>query len=282
MRHRLISRLEDLPALRTSKYAQSTVEPGVFKGIANALAQNRPVLFSGCPCQVAGLRLFLKTDPPQLLTCALACHGIPSPGWFARYREQCDAARQVPVAAFSFRDKAKGWKKFQVRQDLEDGRVIREPFGQNYFMWSFLRNLCLRQTCYDCRYKGENIPADLILADFWGVEKLHPEYDSQDQGTSLLLVNTAKGMQAVQAASGALLCAEVEAEPAIRQNPPIRFSFPCPPQRQKFMRDAFRLKLTKLRKKYPASPPPPSLAVRAIQKLKRILSSRINGFRNRA
>jgi len=279
VRHLLASTARELPLFRTSKYVQSDIGTETYHGIRQALDAGHTVLFSGCPCQVAGLRLFLQSDYPNLLTCAVACHGISSPGWFQHYRAQCDIARESPVVDFSFRNKAKGWKKFQIRQVLRNGQVLQEYFGHNYFMWSFLRNLCLRYTCYECRYKGDNMPADILLADFWGVGSLHSEFDTDDRGTSLVVLITNKGFKAIEDIADRLFLAEVDFESAIGKNPPIRFSFARPPLRRKFLRDAFRRKLPVLMKKYPISPAP-SLWVRGIGKARKLLRSWIKASRS--
>ena len=42
------------------------------------LLDGKEVLFSGTPCQIAGLKQYLKKDYENLLTVDIICHGVPS------------------------------------------------------------------------------------------------------------------------------------------------------------------------------------------------------------
>ena len=76
-----VNKKEDLSKLMGSKYLQSDLK-NTFNEVKTYLCNNRFVLFSGTPCQVAGLKAYLQDDYKNLYLADLACHGVPSPKIF--------------------------------------------------------------------------------------------------------------------------------------------------------------------------------------------------------
>ncbi|MBQ2948400.1 MAG: Coenzyme F420 hydrogenase/dehydrogenase, beta subunit C-terminal domain [Clostridia bacterium] len=192
----------ELAAMRGSKYVQSDAADAVGNA-AQLLARGLPVLFSGTPCQVAGLRAKLNgKNEEQLLTVDFVCHGVPSPGIFASYLKELEAQRGQRVVAYSFRDKRKGWKDFYAVATFEDGSEHTGSQIDEPFLYGFLQNLYLRPSCMKCtEYRVNHHPADITIADMWGVERVCPERDD-DTGLSLVFVNTEKGRKAIEACAG--------------------------------------------------------------------------------
>lgn len=219
---------EGLAAFRGSKYVQSRVGD-TFRQVEQFLKQGRQVLYSGVPCQVAGLRKFLKKAYENLLTVDIICHGCPSPGVFRWYMsEQILKIRygaisksrlqqlpliQVPsidvvarkngiqIQQINFRDKSTGWKSysFQLYYRTLDSGETRTYFSvadKNPYMCGFLRDLYLRPSCYACPAKVGKSGSDITLGDFWGIQNLMPEIDD-DRGISAVLVNTSKGKESL-------------------------------------------------------------------------------------
>ena len=187
--HRRIDRQQDIEALRTSKYVQSDI--GLTYREAEALLkEGRLVLFSGTPCQIAGLRQFLKKDYDNLLTQDIICHGVPSPGVWETYLSQQRGGKKLQ--SVSFRDKTLGWNDFSMKITFADGGEYRQSATKDPFERAFLANLTLRPSCYQCQYKTVARLSDITLADYWGVETVHPELAPQ-QGVSLVLTHTEKG-----------------------------------------------------------------------------------------
>lgn len=190
---------EGLVRFRGSKYVQSYIGDS-FLQAKRFLDEERFVLFSGTPCQIAGLKNFLRKPYQNLLTVDLVCHGVPSPKVWQKYLHElvCDAynikKRDTSfsfadnINSISFRSKENGWKNYSMSifYKNENKRIV--PFYNDTYMNAFLSDLSLRPSCYDCPAKLPHVQSDITLADFWGVDRLHPEIDD-DKGCGLILVN---------------------------------------------------------------------------------------------
>lgn len=194
----------ELAALRGSKYLQASVDFS-YRSVKSALEEGRIVLFSGTPCQIAGLYGFLGNgDYPRLLTVDVVCHGVPSPKVFRKYIRERESVERGRIQRVRFRDKVEGWENYSVaallkpetegpNTDLGDGCVEKATlFSEDLFMRAFLSNICLCPSCHACHYNRLPRVADITLGDYWGVEKVHPELDD-DLGVSLVLVNSQRG-----------------------------------------------------------------------------------------
>lgn len=190
---------EGLARFRGSKYVQSYIGDS-FLQAKRFLDEGRFVLFSGTPCQIAGLKNFLRKPYQNLLTVDLVCHGVPSQKvWQKHLYELVSDAYNIKkrnlsfffadkINSISFRSKENGWKNFSMSifYKNENKRVI--PFYNDTYMNVFLLNLSLRPCCYTCPTKLHYIQSDISLADFWGVDRLSSEIDD-DKGCGLVLVN---------------------------------------------------------------------------------------------
>jgi hypothetical protein len=196
--HARVDTREGLAPLRKSKYVQSS-SVNIFPQVKKDLLAQKPVLFTGTPCQVAGLHLFLKEKHQNLVTCDNICHGVPSPGLFQRHFSAMAERHGKPITQIDFRTKARGWKgPLELFLQVEfDGESSLTYAALDAYYALFLANLSLRPCCYECKYASTQRQADLTLGDFWGVKKHHPDlFDGQ--GTSLILANTEKGKQLLQ------------------------------------------------------------------------------------
>ena len=189
----------ELAGMRGSKYVQSDAADAIQNAVS-LLRRDIPVLFSGAPCQINGLLAALgnqKTD--KLLTVDFVCHGVPSPGVFASYIKELEKEHGCRVTGYTFRDKRLGWKNFSAVATFEDGTEHSGTQVDEPFLYGFLQNLYLRPACHSCtQLRGERHPSDITIADLWGAEKLCPEKDD-DTGLSLVMANTQKGRQALEA-----------------------------------------------------------------------------------
>lgn len=197
--------VEGLSRFRGSKYLQAHVGDAYIKA-EEFLKMGRKVLFSGSPCQIRGLKLFLRREYDNLLCVDIICHGVPSPGVFRRYLAEeiegvrskavdCDSLR---IADIQFRDKRTGWKTYSFSyQLLDDSNNLYSNsslFTNNIYMRGFLSDIYLRPSCYACSAKAGKSGADITLGDFWGIDQLCPEIDD-DRGVSAVLLNTTSGEQ---------------------------------------------------------------------------------------
>lgn len=227
--------VDGLKAFQGSKYVQSRIGECYIKA-EQFLKQGRKVLFSGTPCQLAGLRLFLRKDYGDLLhSIDVVCHGVPSPLVWKDYLQYISLPKgatagkntvlsslnvKPTIVGISFRDKRLGWEKygFAVRYATTEGSGINsvlqpairkssdeniqliedyEPFSKNIFMQGFLKDLYLRPSCYKCPAKCGKSHSDITMADFWGIKNHYPELYSE-KGVSLVQVNSDYGIEIVK------------------------------------------------------------------------------------
>ena len=180
--------LEEILPMRGSKYVQTKVG-NTFKNVLEDLKKGNKVLFSGTPCCVNGLLLFLeqaRVNMDNLVTCDLVCHGVASPLIFQEFIQYVSNGNLQKVKDFRFRDKCKGWHShFETY-------YIDKKYCTNIYAKLFSSGNCLRESCYICKYTNYDRISDITIGDFWGIEKSHPELDD-NKGISLLMVNSEKG-----------------------------------------------------------------------------------------
>ena len=173
--------------LRGSKYVQSDMGQ-IFRSVREDLVNGRKVLFSGTPCQVAGLKSYIPERLHEnLLLVDFICHGVPSPSVWKDYVEYM--SRKGNIVRAIFRDKSvAGWKVHADSFLYEDEK---KRTGDT-FRVLFYKNIILRHNCGNCPYNVTAHPADVTIGDFWGVAEVLPVMDS-GAGTSMVICNTEKG-----------------------------------------------------------------------------------------
>lgn len=181
----------ELADLRGSKYVQSEVR-NCYREVRGWLEMERKVLFSGTPCQIAGLRSFLQKGYTNLLCVEIFCFGVPSPLVFEYYKSDLEKKYDAKINRIFFRDKEKGWKQSSIVVFFNDGSVFRESLYDNLFVKSFLRALCNRPSCHACPFRSLRSGADVTIGDFWGINLLSPDIDD-DCGVSAVLLNSEQG-----------------------------------------------------------------------------------------
>lgn len=289
---------EGLEAFRGSKYVQSVIGNNFIK-VKQFLADGRKVLFSGTPCQIAGLKKFLRKDYENLLTVEVVCHGVPSPMVWRDYLDYKRAERaagkntvssslnELPViTGISFRDKTNGWKKFGFKicyaaSKAAENSVSKSanivnceitPFKEDLFMKGFLKDLYLRPSCYHCVALQGKSGADISIADYWGVQSIHPEIDD-DKGTGLVLINTKQGANYFNSIANQINSLTSSYDKAIMQNPCIVNSVKEPKRRHQFWQNYPISKIDCIEVVCDLMTPSPIVvfAKRVIGKFKRIL-----------
>ena len=223
---------DGLAAFRGSKYVQACVGDTYAK-CAKFLKAGRKVLYSGTPCQIAGLKHYLRKEYENLLTVDFVCHGVPSPKVWGKYLQE--VVGTVNVQGVSMRDKLQeGWKRFNFVLDYQnEGKMISLSswHQKNDYMNAFLRDMILRPSCYACKAKECRSHSDITIADFWGIQNIRPQMDD-DKGTGLLLIHTAKGKENVP--FDKMKYEEVTFEEGYRNNPAIYRSAKPWPRRAEF------------------------------------------------
>lgn len=252
--------LEELRPLMRSKYVQSKTG-NTFKQAEDFLKQGRLVMFTGTSCQIASLKRFLRKEYDNLLAIDFICHGVPSPGIWRKYLEEIKSSqnkaagkntvltlsiKSAPlITDINFREKQHegySWKKygFVVRSKSssksdKNSVLLSDIFYENIYMRGFLSNLYLRPSCYKCTAKGGTSDSDLTIADFWGIQKFHPEFDD-DKGISLVFVHTNKGKTVIERLNTKINVLESNMAEAIESNPSYFKSVSVPEKYSLFWR----------------------------------------------
>ena len=256
-------KIEELGSFRGSKYVQADVRDS-YKNCEAFLKEGRRVLYTGTPCQIAGLKRFLGKEYENLLTIDILCHGVPSPMIWRRYLKEeikkiytargglgkkyrFDISKCISsIKDIKFRDKSDGWKKFRFVLKLAEAPAegkkssvlssyeLNQCFYDNIFMKAFLSDLILRPSCYTCQFRGEdNRKSDISIADFWGIGDVIPEIDD-DKGMSLVIFNNDKYKSSEIYKN--IKFREVRIHDAAKYNNPLRQVLPSNPRRKLFFK----------------------------------------------
>jgi len=247
--------IEGLAEFRGSKYLQSVIGNN-YKECKAFLESGRKVLFSGTPCQVQGLKKYLQKEYANLLTVDFICHGVPSPLiWkkYMDYRAEKIRAKRGEIVKTSFRRKNDGWKMFSLSFTFANDSEYRATLNKDPYMQIFLKDIALRESCYDCKCRGITRPSDITLADFWGVQNVLPEMDD-DKGTSLVVTHSDKGNNLVNLLNDNCDFKAIEVVDGANFNRSIKISPKRPKQRDVFYADLEKLQLKQIVNKYATSP----------------------------
>lgn len=266
VKHDYVDNISDLQKFRSSKYMQSVIGDNYLK-VEQFLKTDRKVMFTGTPCQIAGLKHFLRKEYDNLLAVEVICHSVPSPGVWQLYlttRLHTLKWEKSDIRNISFRDKKTGWKTYSFVIENKDGNILTELSSKNTFMRGFLADLYTRPSCHACPAKQLRSGSDITLGDFWGIESLMPEIDD-DNGVSAIIVNTEKGKSALHNMTFELH--EVQYNELTTRNPALVKSFPITPKRTEFFKEdgyTFEEKVKRLAKE---SFSMRTLAYRIVQKI---------------
>ncbi len=265
---------EGLTKLRGSKYLQAKVG-NTFKSVKKELQAGKLVLFTGTGCQVNGLKTFLGKDYDNLICMDVICHGAPSPALWREYARDQEKKMGGKLKGINFRCKDDSWVDFGMKEVLstipEDSvKKFYISKDKDPYMQMFLRDYCLRPSCYECMVKKEKM-SDLTVADFWGIKDVAPEMNN-GLGTSLVLIRTKKGQEIFNYISCEMKLKEVTYEAGVKGNPAEYKSCVRPSQRDTFFDDMHTMSFEELEGKY-ATPIKYSLKTRAKRKAKKIMKS---------
>lgn len=206
VKHTIIDNIDQITKLIGSKYVQSDLYD-IFRQLKEKLQEGIPVLFSGTPCQVAGLLKFLGKRYSNLTTIDFVCHGVPTPTIWQDYLDEVissnrsnnnkithTSSKEKPtITNINFRNKSDGWIKFHfvinVKNEYSDiisNTLVDEYIWDNDYMLAFLNDYINRPSCNECHFRNGKSGSDYTIADYWGIDKLHPEF-FDDNGVSMLM-----------------------------------------------------------------------------------------------
>lgn len=242
VRHGYITNKKDIGKFRKSKYSQSYIGLS-YQEAKGFLKDGKKVLFSGTPCQIAGLRVYLgKIDTSNLLTIEVICEGVPSPLYVRKMSEHFEKKYGFPIESIDYRYKDKNRWDFQVMlvnltSKSQQNGTFRCDRWFNPFWSIWLNHLMSRPSCYECRFTNISRVADISLGDLWGVHLYCPELYGKNEGASLIVCNTPKGIKALERAKQLLYGHELDFKDALRFQSPMRKSIDANEHREEFMRD---------------------------------------------
>lgn len=257
VKHTRAACLDDAEKMRGSKYVQSKISSDIFESVKSDLENNCFVLFSGTPCQIGALNRFLGKDYDSLLKVSFICHGVPSPYVFKKYISWQENIHKAKVADISFRYKDRGWTDFSMKLSFSDGSKYSNSLNRDPYLQVFLKNLCLRASCYECKYKGEEILSsniDIMLADKWGNTGSKFDKINDDKGLSLIFLFSKKAKEIFKAVSEKLLYEKADFNIATNSNIAFFESAKRNPKQNEFYKDLNILPFDKLYKKYAKTP----------------------------
>lgn len=189
VRHIIIETMEELDKIRRSKYLQSTTG-NTFERTRELLEQGNYVLYSGCPCQIAGLLRFLGKDYEKLYTVDVLCHGVPSPKLFREHLlNSYGGIEKIEDVEFRSRE---GWGSL-FRVQLNNGEARTLPSNKSVYMQSFLQDINLRASCFRCQYSRLPRQGDVTIGDLWSAASLNLSIEFR-KGVSIVLLNNGKSV----------------------------------------------------------------------------------------
>lgn len=249
VKHIGIERNEDIVRLQGSKYLQSYLGD-TYKNVRTELKTGRKVLFTGTPCQVAGLLTFLHKSYDNLYTCDVVCHGVPSQKAFDAYIEKIGLKGKCKDFSFRF---TKGWG-FQLSRQLiaTTGRGFQSKiiFPKNaYYLRAFTKGLMFSEACYSCAYARPERVSDISLADYWGLGMMKPFNHPTHKGISCLLVNNEKALTLLDECED-LVVEERPLEEAIAGNHNLSHVSDRPNGRDTYYDDSLSMPINELSVKY--------------------------------
>lgn len=230
VKHIIIDNNDDLAKLRGSKYVQSNTNT-VYSEIKKLLDNNKKVLFTGTPCQVAGLNTFLKKNYDNLYTVDLICHGVPPQKIYDMYLDETINNEKFVTA--TFRDKMAGWTVYATTTTTG---VHKFSSKEDTYLRAFINNMCLRPSCGTCPYTNSQREADITIGDFWAIDRFDKKLND-NKGTSVVLLNNDKGKFLFKDIRNEIpTCQNVPLEYASYYNITLYRTLPQHPNRQAFFR----------------------------------------------
>lgn len=192
VKHTAVETVEDLKKFRNSKYVQSRIGL-VFRQVEKELNVGRLVCFSGTPCQVEGLRHYLRKDYENLILVDVVCRAVPSPGIWGKYIN-FEQEQKGNLSSIRFRDKAVGYQYSTMVLKTKDGREYRRGIESQPWLRLFFSGLIIRESCTTCKFRSRYRNSDFTIWDCFPSYRYDKKFDL-NRGTTRMLVHSQKGKQ---------------------------------------------------------------------------------------
>lgn len=253
--HYITNDLRELQRIKGSKYCQSDCR-GQYKQIRELLVAGEKVMATGLPCQIAALLQYLHKDYDNLITVDLICHSVSSPMVFSKYIDWLEKNYSSEIVNYHPKNKEYGgWHHFAFKATFANGTVYHANGNNDKYTRLFVGadNICARYSCFECPFKHIPQSSDITIGDFWGIDRIDPEFDSSN-GISKLVINSKKGKNYFDGLD-CFIYKTYTVEESIYNNPPSYTMLeaakrPNEHRRQMFMRDIHTLSFDKCVSKY--------------------------------
>lgn len=230
--HIRVDKKDNLFKILGSKYVQSDVS--CFSEVKKDLKAGLKVLFSGTPCQIAGLKSYLGNDFENLLCVDFVCHGVPSPKVLDKYIDYCEKKYNTRIDNVMFRSKKFGWSKFAMELESEGKQVLCEPRSENIYLKAFLANVSIRSSCGNCKFNVLPRIADITLGDFWQGKLNNAD---EERGLSFAVSNTEKGILAINSIQDKFIKEQISLDDIKKGNPFINGHCKLSKKRKQFFKN---------------------------------------------
>ncbi len=240
----------ELKRLQGSKYVESRIGD-TFRTIKQQLTEGKTVLFSGTPCQTAGLLSYLQKSYNNLYTMDIVCHAVPSPLIFQQYMSVQKTKYNDQIASVNFRDKRSYGYKYSTMSlsDKKNQMLYSRGIDTDEFTRAFFSDICDRPSCYACHFKGRYHVSDFTVWDCFDIYRFDPTWDD-DLGTSSVLANTDKAAALLEKIGQESTLKEVDADALTKDTHYMFHSVRMHPKRKQFFTDAQQLPAEELFRNY--------------------------------
>lgn len=187
--HDYTDNINGIQAFLGSKYLQSNIN-NCYKKVELFLKNQQIVLFSGTPCQIAGLNNYLQKYYDNLITVDILCHGVPSPKIWKKYLSEIQDINKIK--SIEFRNKDLGWNNYSLK--IISNKTYTNPHSKDPFLKGMLNSLYIRPSCHHCQFRNQKSNSCISLGDYWGIENTDSRF-ADNKGTSMVLINNEKGIK---------------------------------------------------------------------------------------
>lgn len=232
--HDFCTNIDELDSYKGSKYFQSDLG-NCFKKIKQYLSEERMLLFVGTPCQIMGLKLYLRKEYERLITLEIVCHGVPSLLAWRKYISELSNQKNTELSQIDkieFRNKDKSWREYNLKISANGKTIHKKSLRKDLYLKAFLKSLMLRESCHACPANNFRADSDLLVGDYWGVDNFHEEIDD-DRGISCMIFNNKSLLSWFE--SGEIELYPTKYEYVFRANKAIEISSKPAPERERYM-----------------------------------------------
>ncbi|MBU5484380.1 Coenzyme F420 hydrogenase/dehydrogenase, beta subunit C-terminal domain [Clostridium sp. MSJ-11] len=251
--HKRAENEEQRNRMRVSKYVQSNLED-IFQQVKTDLTNERIVLFTGTPCQIAGLRGFIGDSPlvKNLYLCDLICYGIPSPLIWDDYKYILEKEYGGKLVDVKFRSKLTGWSRKKSNESFLFKTSNSENFHHDgrFYQLFFGKKTIIRPSCEKCLYTDIHRSSDITIADYWGIEKYALEW-MDVKGVSLIMTNTLKGEELLMKCSDTIKYEKRAKEESLAEQQRLSGPIEFPEDRKEFWEEYQKFGLAHLLNQLP-------------------------------